>query len=152
MTNAEKAKVETATEILTPLIVRIRELDNSTLEALQQLIGKPPRVLIVDYVQKFAPPGDPKVGVTAVMGALRRLAKLGWTVIGICATSRPSKDKSELSLTSFRDSSEIESNADSAYLLVDEGEVEKQKFVKLQKLIHAKNRHGPNVTSSLFLK
>lgn len=82
-----------------------------------------PGILLVDYLQKFAPPGDPRSGVNEVVGQLRALTFKGWAVLALSATSRSQTkggaghDSQKLSLASFKESGELEFNADAAYLL-----------------------------------
>ena len=90
---------------------------------LAQMRSQGPGLLVVDYLQKFYPPEhDELKGIGAVMKILRSLCSDGWGVICISATSRQSNSKqrhnhSQLDSGSFRGSSEIEYNADVAYVI-----------------------------------
>jgi len=109
-----------------------------------QLLSSKPGLLIVDYLQKFIPVDtrDPRLGVNMVMDGLRELASAGWAVIAISATNRPTKDSQRLTVNSLRESSEIEFQADSIYLLHDEGPARPdQPWIHNVKLEHVKNRH-----------
>jgi len=84
-------------------------------------------VLVLDYLQRIAPPGehaDKRGNVDAAMNYLRQFAEAG---IGIVAASavgrtkdrsgRTSYDGDGLNLASFRESSELEFGADDAFIL-----------------------------------
>lgn len=138
MTNA-------ATE-LRERIKRVSELQETTFEGLQSLRGTTPGWIIVDYVQKFAPTDcEPRVGVSRVMGLLRDLTKEGFGVTAVSAIKRPQSgvyDDSKLDLSSFRESSEIEFNADSCYVLRDLGPEDSDENTRTVDLSCLKNRHG----------
>lgn len=101
-----------------------------TLEDLGELTLHEPGMLVLDYLQKFAPPGDALQGVNEVMTTLRLLAHSGWAVLAMSATTRISgkdgngHDHSKLSMSSFKGSGEIEFNADAGYVLRDLTEIE----------------------------
>jgi replicative DNA helicase len=144
--------VERAVNDLLPMLDRIEIISDCNLGNLAKLIDRPPGLLIPDYLQKFSPPNcDPRLGVNQVMATMRTLAKAYWAVVCLSATTRTAKghaDTKELSLSSYRDSGEIEFNADSCYLLVDEGPLEKE-YIRLMELRHVKNRHGAKVNRKL---
>ncbi|QDV55483.1 DnaB-like helicase C-terminal domain-containing protein [Rosistilla oblonga] len=104
-----------------------------------------PGLLLVDYLQKFAPPGDPRAGVNEVVGQLRHMAADGWAVLALSATTRSQAkggaghDSQKLSLSSFKESGELEFNADAAYLL-REGETKES--LREITLDCVKNRNG----------
>lgn len=104
-----------------------------------------PGLLIVDYLQQFSPSNlDGRLGVNAVMAALRDIARAGWAVLCLSATKRDSSGKHSakaLDLSSFRESGEIEYNADSAYVLVDKGPSGAPHTMHVE-LRNVKNRHG----------
>lgn len=87
-------------------------------------------VVVLDYVQRIAPPGnhrDKRGAVDASMDYLRQFADADVAVIAVAAVSRTKDsrgrstyDGAELNLASFRESSELEYGADDAYLLVPE--------------------------------
>ncbi len=116
---------------------------------LLRLLDSTPGFLVVDYLQKFAPPDkDIRIGVGEVMATLRTLAKAGWAVLALSATARTNgkggskHDSSQLNQASFRDSGEIEFNADSAYILIDNGEVDEKPYIRNVTLSCVKNRHA----------
>jgi replicative DNA helicase len=145
----ELAKLQKAVDELRPLLARTSSLDEpGELPMLKRLLSEGPGLLILDYIQKFAPSGDAKAGVTEVMSTARLFARAGWAVLALSATSRSqvkgrsAQDSLQLNQASFRDSSEIEFQADAAYLLRD---MEKEKSVANVRstLIECvKNRHG----------
>ena len=95
-----------------------------------RLRSEPPGLVIVDYLQKFAPADkDVRQGVGEVVSGMRMLAKAGWAVLCLSSTARNKDgkhDSKSLSLSSFKESGEIEFNADSAYVLVDNGPLDKK--------------------------
>lgn len=112
-------------------------------------------VLIIDYIQRFAPPGDDveaRHKVNRTMDYLRRFAAAGHAVIVLSAVGR-SKDSagrssytgSGLTLASFRESSELEFGADDAFILapVDDARPD------VVRLAHLKSRHGAARTIDL---
>lgn len=85
-------------------------------------------LLLLDYLQRIRPPGehaDRRHSVDALMDYLRQFADAGCAVLAVSAVAR-SKDRrgrstydgDALSLASFRESSELEYGADTAYVLV----------------------------------
>ncbi|NOT01127.1 MAG: AAA family ATPase [Phycisphaerales bacterium] len=102
-------------------------------------------LLVLDYLQRIGPKGqhnDKRGRVDELMDYLRQFADAGCAVLCVSAVAR-SKDRvgrstydgETLNLASFRESSELEYGADSAYVLVpDEGDT-----VNLRCLKH---RHG----------
>lgn len=112
-------------------------------------------VLVIDYIQRFAPPGDEveaRQRVNRTMDYLRRFAAGGHAVIVLSAVGR-SKDSSGrssytgsgLSLASFRESSELEFGADDAFILapVDDARPD------VMRLAHLKSRHSAARTIDL---
>jgi replicative DNA helicase len=104
-------------------------------------------LLCLDYIQRIRPPGehaDKRGSVDACMDYLRQFADAGVAVIVVSAVGR-SKDKSGrnsysigLNLASFRESSELEFGADSAFILTPDGP-DASEGVTLK---HLKDRHG----------
>ncbi len=105
-------------------------------------------LLLLDYLQRIAPPGkhdNRRSSVDACMGFLREFADAGVGVIVVSALAR-SKDKrgrnsyagDGLNLASFRESSELEFGADSAWILAPD-ETEDDVAVTLK---HLKDRYG----------
>ena len=150
LTDAERPDWNRAKEELAVLMRRVSWV-NPPYNALKltELLDRPPGMLIVDYLQKFAPSDkDSRQGVNDVMTLLRRLANEGWGIIALSATSRTQSksggghDGKSLTLASFRESGEIEYNADSAYLLRDLGEHDGISWIREIELSCAKNRAG----------
>jgi replicative DNA helicase len=103
-------------------------------------------VLVLDYLQRFAPPGDhshKKDAVDASMALVRAMADCGRAVIVVAAVGRQRDEKGRsgyggLNLASFRESSELEYGADDAFLLVPTKENDPTAVT----LRHVKSRHG----------
>lgn len=108
-------------------------------------------VIVLDYIQRFLLGGDddkelydPRLRANAVMDKIRQFAASGCAVLVLSAVGR-SKDHagrstyaaSSLSLASFRDSGELESGADDAYVL---GPIDEEDRFTLR-LAHLKARH-----------
>lgn len=111
-------------------------------------------LLTLDYLQRIRPPGeqaDKRSSVDALMDYLRQFADAGCAVLAISAVARTKDSRGRssyvgdgLSLASFRESSELEYGADTAYVLVpghDDPEA-----VMLRCLKH---RHGEPVDVNL---
>ncbi len=106
-----------------------------------------PVLLVVDYLQRIRPHGkhnDTRAAINSIMGALRSIATSGISIVCVAALSRSQDDRGRssydakyLSLSSFRESGEIEYGADSAYIL-NPGEDTPQAMT----LKCVKNRHG----------
>jgi replicative DNA helicase len=106
-------------------------------------------MLLLDYIQRIAPPGDhtdKRGSVNAMMDFLRQFADVGIAVIVISAIGR-TKDKrgrscytgEGLNLASFRESSELEFGCDDAFILTPDGDDAEGEAVTLR---HLKSRHG----------
>lgn len=143
LTSQQLEKVEEAATSLVPLLDRVDVvLPPFTEDTLCGLLGGGDgRLLVVDYLQKFAFGEDPRIGVNNVMGILRTLAMDGWGILALSSVTRTKKNES-LSMSSFKESGEIEFNADSCYLLRDEGASGSDDKVRDVLLDNAKNRHG----------
>ncbi|MDA8743978.1 DnaB helicase C-terminal domain-containing protein [Rubripirellula amarantea] len=121
-----------------------------TCEQLAKLGAMPPGILVVDYVQKFSSRAkDARQGANDVMDSLKVLAFLDWSVLALSATSRQNgkggsnHNSQETSLASFKESGNIEFDADACYLLRDGGPVDElNPNVRLVTLDCVKNRHG----------
>lgn len=150
LSTSDWAKIETASDELKPLMERVRWLEAPyTFDQLKRLHSEAPGLLVVDYLQKFSPDSESaRTGVNAVMGQLRHLALQGWGIIALSATTRThgkggsNHDGKQLTLASFKESGEIEFNADSAYLLRDEGEIDGKKWLRSVVFCCVKNRNG----------
>lgn len=103
-------------------------------------------VLVLDYVQRIAPPGEHahrKAAIDAVMEYVRGFADAGVAVIVVAAVGRQRDENGRsgyagLNLASFRESSELEYGADDAFLLVRDN-ADDAGAVTLK---HAKSRYG----------
>ncbi len=104
------------------------------------------QLILLDYIQRIPPPGehnDKRGSVDACMNYLRQFADAGVAVIVVSAVGR-SKDRSGrnsyadgLNLASFRESSELEFGADSAFILTPDGPDDDGITLK-----YLKDRHG----------
>ncbi|MBI3861141.1 MAG: AAA family ATPase [Planctomycetia bacterium] len=104
-------------------------------------------LLLLDYIQRIAPPGDhgdKRYAVDASMNYLRQFADQGVAVIVVAAVGRTKDSKGRssydgegLSLASFRESSELEFGADDAFILVPDPKNDRQRTLR-----HLKSRHG----------
>lgn len=75
-------------------------------------------IVVVDYLQRLRAHGiESRVQVAAAMEAVREIADGGAAVIAVAALNRNSYETAAQSSGSFRDSSEIEYGADSAYII-----------------------------------
>lgn len=124
-------------------------------ESLGELALHEPGILVVDYVQKFrASDRDTRSGVDEVVNALRELALEGWSVLAMSATARQQNSKkgghdhAGLSLSSFKESGEIEFNADAAYVLRDVTQGDAK--VRSIDLDCVKNRRGSKSKTELL--
>jgi replicative DNA helicase len=97
-------------------------------------------VVVLDYAQRFDfadRSNDSRAQCNAVMDVCRRIADQGRAVIVVSAVNRAGYAKDTAGLASFRESSELEYGADSAWLLVQEAEGPSSVTLKC-----CKNRHG----------
>ena len=145
----ELQKLQTSVTELEPLIQRVCSLDEpGELPMLKRLLNEEPGLLILDYIQKFGPSGEARAGVTEVMTTARNFARQGWAVLAMSATARTqtkgksSQDSQQLNQASFRDSSEIEFQADSAYLIRDMEKTGSTATTRQTLVECVKNRHG----------
>ena len=152
----EKQILERAVADLKPIVSRMESLDEPcVLIQLERLLDQEPGLLVLDYLQKYAPPGDTKAGITLVMQVLRRFARAGWAVLALSATARTiarggsGHDSSKLNQASFRDSSEIEFNSDAAYILCDKEPEGSRNAIRQTELVCFKNRFGEKESRKL---
>jgi replicative DNA helicase len=104
-------------------------------------------LLLLDYIQRIAPPGDHgdrRGAIDKTMDYLRRFADAGVAVVVVAAVARSKDSKGRssysegLSLASFRESSELEFGADDAFILTpDDGDDAEAVAMR-----HLKSRHG----------
>ncbi|TWT81197.1 Replicative DNA helicase [Planctomycetes bacterium CA13] len=112
-------------------------------------------LLLLDYLQLFAPGDDARIGVNQLMRELRHLANRGWGILAVSAVTRgrgksgSSYDSKQLTMASLKESGEIEFNADSIYLLREDGPVGEDDRVRKVDLHCGKNRHGERVSHDL---
>jgi replicative DNA helicase len=114
--------------------------------AADAFFGEDPGLLLMDYIQRIAPPGqhgDKRGSVNATMDYIRQFADAGVAVVVISAIGRTKDSKGRstyagdgLNLASFRESSELEFGADDAFILAPD---EDGAGVTLR---HLKSRHG----------
>lgn len=121
-------------------------------EGLARVATAKPGIVLIDYLQRFTigKENDPRQMMNAVMNHMRRLAGLGHSVLAISATKRSEKGKhsnGELSLSSFRESGEIEYGADSCYVLKTEPASGSPYRPALLQCV--KNRHGEPISLDL---
>ena len=112
-------------------------------------------IIVLDYIQRISPPGqhgDKRGSVDASMNYIRKFADAGVAVIVVAAVSRQkdskgrsSYDGDAMSLASFRESSELEFGADSAFILAPEPKTDGIVILK-----HLKDRHGETKDIDLF--
>lgn len=103
-------------------------------------------LLVLDYIQRIAPPGiagDKRGSVDATMNYLRQFADAGAAVIVVSSVGRQKNNKGgstyagdSLNLASFKESGELEFGADDAFILAP---AETAGFVDFK---HLKARHG----------
>ena len=114
------------------------------------------RLLLLDYIQRIAPPGaadETRHRVNKTMNYLRQFADAGVAVLVVSAVGRTKDAKGRssyggdgLNLASFRESSELEFGADDAFILHPAGD---DATGELMTLKHHKSRHGECRTLSL---
>ena len=106
-----------------------------------------PGLIVLDYIQRIRPPGqhaDKRGQVGQVMDFLRQFADAGVAVIVVSAVGRTKDSRGRntygegLNLASFRESSELEYGADSAFMLSPDAEQDSDGVT----LKHLKDRHG----------
>jgi replicative DNA helicase len=142
-------RIEAGLKTLEPLAERLVfvrppfDLDNvaATVDAFEA------DLLVLDYIQRIPPGGDHGEGraaVNATMSYLRQFADAGVAVLVVSAVGR-SKDRrgrnsysaEDLSLASFRESSELEFGADDAFILTPHRDGGGRVVLR-----HLKSRHG----------
>jgi len=106
------------------------------------------RLILLDYIQRISAPGqheNRRGNVDATMSYLRQFADFGCAVIVVSAVGRgkdsrgrSTYDSDALSLASFRESSELEFGADSAFLLAPDKTGGDSNVI----LRHLKDRNG----------
>lgn len=103
-------------------------------------------LILLDYIQRIAPPGEHenrRSSVDATMSFLRQFADAGVAVVVVSAVGRSKDSKGRnsydagLNLASFRESSELEFGADSAWILTPDRNDDDNVILR-----HLKDRHG----------
>jgi replicative DNA helicase len=104
-------------------------------------------LLVLDYIQRIPPGGehgDGRAAVNATMSFLRHFADAGVAVLVVSALGRSrdrrgrsTYDGADLSLASFRESSELEYGADDAFILTPDKTARDRVLLR-----HLKSRHG----------
>ena len=100
----------------------------------KHLLKGPPGFLVLDYIQLFGNTSEQaRVAINGVIAGIKELTYEGWAVAAISATKRGKDgdhDQKELSLSSFKESGELEFQADAAYILTRNGDYGTLKCVK----------------------
>jgi replicative DNA helicase len=147
------AKVRRVVDEIRPLLDRVDVLEPPyTAAMLDRLASETPGLLVADYLQKFSTGDDARLGVNQVVTSLRNLAMQGWAILALSATTRTKGGhvSAELTMASFKESGEVEFNADSAYLLRDNGEaIAGHPGIRSIELDCVKNRHGERESMAL---
>lgn len=135
-----KPRLMAAIELLRDLMPRLEFLRPPfTIEHLcERAVNFGADLVVVDYAQRFdheKRSSDQRTQANRVMEACRRLADDGRGVLVISAVNRAGYAK-DATIAAFRESSELEYGADSAWLLIREGD---SAAVTLRAV---KNRHG----------
>lgn len=121
-------------------------------EAAVDFAAEQPLVAMVDYVQRIARTGDRRQAIDQVMIEARQLADTGVAVLLISAVGRQRDSKGNsnyagLGLGSFRESSELEFGADTAFVLTEDRDA------GIHRLACVKSRYGETAEHQLrFIK
>ena len=121
-----RPRIKAAMEVLRELLPRLEFLKPPfTLEHLsERATNFGADLIVVDYAQRFdheKRSSDQRAQANRVMEALRRLADDGRGVLAISAVNRSGYGKNA-TIAAFRESSELEYGADSAWLLIRNGD------------------------------
>lgn len=118
----------------------------ATADAFAPLADPGGLLLVLDYIQRIAPPGvatDKRGAVDASMNYIRQFADAGAAVVVVSSVGRQKDNRGRssyggenLNLASFKESGELEFGADDAFILAPEAETP-----GLLKLSHLKARH-----------
>jgi len=119
----------------------------ATADAFAPLSGGGGTVIVLDYLQRIAPPGnagDRRGSVDSLMNFIRQFADAGAAVVAVSAVGRQKDSKGRngysaeaMGLGSFRESSELEFGCDSAFILATAEDEPNRRTLK-----HLKARHG----------
>ncbi|QEL16421.1 DNA helicase [Limnoglobus roseus] len=144
-TEEQRVKVRTAVDEMEPALRRLTFVPSpftlSNVVATANALGA--ELIVLDYIQRMAGSSDDRrAGGDALMDGVRAMANAGCGVIVVAAVGRSKDTKgrnsySQLSLASFRESSELEYGADDAYIL-SPGEQANDPHT----LRHLKSRYG----------
>lgn len=118
----------------------------ATVDEFAPLTGGKGTLIVLDYVQRIAPPGnaaDKRGSVDATMNYLRQFADAGAAVVVVSSVGRQKNSRGgstyagdSLNLASFKESGELEFGADDAFILAPDA---KEKNVR--RLMHLKARN-----------
>lgn len=109
-----------------------------------------PKIVVVDYLQRIEccdGVADTRVRLNTVMHEVRQVASANVCVVLVSAVGRTQSKKgggynpNELGMGSFRESSEVEYGADDAYVMIDEGDVDKATGCRTVVMRHVKSRN-----------
>lgn len=153
LTDTCRELIHSHSENLRQRLERVRFV-NADAEGLAVVAKAGPGLVVIDYLQRFSvgKESDPRRAMNEVMTFCRRLADHGHSVLVISATKRSTEGKhanNELSLSSFRESGEIEYGADAAYVL--KTSPPNDKGYRPTSLVCVKNRNGESVSIELML-
>ncbi|MEL6108122.1 MAG: DnaB-like helicase N-terminal domain-containing protein [Planctomycetota bacterium] len=143
LNTSQRSKLIEAANEMAPILERTAFFgdlvaDLPTLESM--VLTREPGLLVLDYLQLFGnPERDTQQRVADTMKSVIRFCEQGWSVICIAALNRTGYGKSDQA--AFRDSSNIEYGAVSAYLLEDVEEDEGQ-TIREVRLKCVKNRNA----------
>jgi replicative DNA helicase len=143
-------RIDQAMNTLEPLAERLAfvrpPFDLANLAATADTFGA--HLLLIDYCQRVAPPGehaDKRGAVNALTDFLRQFADAGVAVVVVAAVARTRDGKGRstyagegLNLASFRESSELEFGCDDAFILTPDDDDQGEAVT----LRHLKSRHG----------
>jgi hypothetical protein len=151
--NEDQQLLHSQTKTLRHRLERVRFVRTDP-KSLTSLKTAKPGLVLLDYLQRFSlrDESDPRQAMNGLMAFCRQLADHGHSVLGISATKRSQDGKhtnNDLSLSSFRESGEIEYAADSCYVLKSQPQSPRQN--RQAKLVCVKNRHAEPVDISLVL-
>lgn len=153
LTKEHGERIATAMNALEPLADRLCflkppfDLDNVAATADAFGAGGQGGLIVLDYIQRIRPPGDhgdKRGSVDETMDYMRQFAAVGVAVIVVSALGRSKDSRGRnsygegLSLASFRESSELEFGADSAFILTPDEEGDADAVT----LKHLKDRYG----------
>ncbi len=152
LTDDDRESIRIHSRVLRERLERVRFV-RADAEGLAMVAKAKPGIVLIDYVQRFTigRDRDPRQSMNGVMTFCRHLADRGHSVLAISATKRSQEGKhsnAELSLSSFRESGEIEYGCDAAYVL--KTSPPNNTPYRPARLECVKNRHGEPVSLDLI--